>query len=107
MTAILDELGYNYTIFNAVDGRFMHEYIIEHEISHNVHFCQYRNLNDSYLEDTLGIRYMDTGLDEYYANDRKMRKGQVGCFLSHHTIWRKVRITRSLILLYCTHTIKL
>lgn len=51
----------------------------------------YRTLNDSYIENELGIRYMKTELEEYYANDRKMRKGEVGCFVSHHTIWRKVR----------------
>ena len=41
----------------------------------------YRNLNDSYLEKELGIRYLDTGIDEFVANDRKMRKGEVGAFL--------------------------
>ena len=50
-----------------------------------------RNLNDSYLEDELGIRYLDIELDEFEANNKKMRKGQVGCFLSHYTIWKKVR----------------
>ena len=53
--------------------------------------CFHRELNDSYLEGELGIKYMDIGLEEYYANDRKMRKGEVGCFLSHYTIWKKVR----------------
>ncbi|CAI8006303.1 Procollagen galactosyltransferase 1 [Geodia barretti] len=69
MTTLLDEMGYNYTIFNAIDGR---------------------NLNDSYLEDELGIRYLDIELDEFEANNKKMRKGQVGCFLSHYTIWKKM-----------------
>ena len=49
-----------------------------------------RDLNDTYLEDELGIKYMDSDEDPYNANDHKMRKGEVGCFLSHHTIWKKV-----------------
>ena len=56
-----------------------------------LHYVAGRNLNDSYLEDELGIRYLDIELDEFEANNKKMRKGQVGCFLSHYTIWKKVR----------------
>ena len=53
----------------------------------------YRNLNDSYLEEELGIRYLDTGIDDFVANDRKMRKGEVGAFLSHYFIWKKVSVS--------------
>jgi collagen beta-1,O-galactosyltransferase len=69
MSAILDELGYSYTIFNAVDGR---------------------ELNDSYVENVLGIKYMDTRIDVLVANNNKMLMGEVGCFLSHYTIWKKI-----------------
>ena len=52
----------------------------------------HRDLNDSYVEDELGIRYMATTLDPF--DNRTMFKGEVGCFLSHHAIWKKVRICR-------------
>ena len=59
--------------------------------------CFHRDLNDSYLEDELGIKYMaDSDDDLYEANNRKLRKGQVGCFLSHHAIRKKVRESESI-----------
>ena len=30
-------------------------------------------------------------MEEFEANNKRMRKGQVGCFLSHYSIWKKVR----------------
>lgn len=33
---------------------------------------------------------MDSGLEDFEGNNKKMRKGQVGCFFSHYTIWKKV-----------------
>ena len=96
MTTLLDEMGYNYAIFNGIDGRQVALSILAHfliNLATNVLSITiaYRSLNDSYLEDDLGIRYLDSGLEDFEGNNKKMRKGQVGCFLSHYTIWKKVR----------------
>ena len=50
--------------------------------------CIYRLLNDSYVE-KLGIHYMPNWKDPW--GDRPMTLGEVGCFLSHYTIWKTVR----------------
>ena len=47
-----------------------------------------RKLNDSYVEE-LGIHYMSNWRDPW--GDRTMTLGEVGCFLSHYTIWNRVR----------------
>ena len=46
-----------------------------------------RELSESYVED-LGIQYMADRTDEF--DNRSMLMGEVGCFLSHHSIWEKV-----------------
>ena len=33
---------------------------------------------------------MDTGVDVLVANNNRMLMGEVGCFLSHYTVWKKV-----------------
>ena len=50
----------------------------------------HRDLNNIYVESALGIKYMATGLELHVANNNKMLMGEVGCFLSHYTIWKKV-----------------
>ncbi|CAI8043596.1 Procollagen galactosyltransferase 1 [Geodia barretti] len=67
MIACLDELGFDYIVFDAVDGR---------------------KLNASYVEGELGIHYMSNWRDPW--GDRTMTFGEVGCFLSHYFIWKKV-----------------
>ncbi|KAL5484486.1 hypothetical protein EMCRGX_G020997 [Ephydatia muelleri] len=66
MLACLDELAFNYTLFDAVDGR---------------------ELNQSYV-DSLGIHYLPGWRDPW--GERPMTMGEVGCFLSHYTIWEKM-----------------
>lgn len=66
MISCLDELDFNYTLFDAVDGR---------------------QLNQTYL-DGLGIKYLPGWKDPW--GERPMTFGEVGCFLSHYTIWQKV-----------------
>ena len=56
----------------------------------NTHVHYHRDLNDSYVENVLGIKYMDTGVDVLVANNNRMLMGEVGCFLSHYTVWKKV-----------------
>ncbi|XP_064395514.1 procollagen galactosyltransferase 2-like isoform X2 [Halichondria panicea] len=66
MILSLDELNFNYTLFDAVDGR---------------------QLNQSYL-DSLGIKYLSGWKDPW--GERSMTFGEVSCFLSHHTIWQQM-----------------
>lgn len=47
-----------------------------------------RDLNKSYVEDELGIRYMANRRDTH--DNRTMLMGEVGAFLSHYSIWKKV-----------------
>ena len=47
-----------------------------------------RELNASYVEEELGVRYMSNWRDPW--GNRTMTLGEVGCFLSHYTIWNKV-----------------
>jgi collagen beta-1,O-galactosyltransferase len=67
MIACLEELNFDYIVFDAVDGR---------------------QLNASYVEEELGIQYMSNWRDPW--GNRTMTFGEVGCFLSHYTIWNKV-----------------
>lgn len=66
MLACLDELGFDYTPFDAIDGR---------------------QLNESYIKE-LGISYMPGWKDPW--GERPMTFGEVGCFLSHYFIWLKI-----------------
>ncbi|XP_064395609.1 procollagen galactosyltransferase 1-like isoform X2 [Halichondria panicea] len=66
MILSLDELNFNYTLFDAVDGR---------------------QLNQSYL-DSMGIKYLPGWKDPW--RERPMTFGEVGCFLSLHTIWQQM-----------------
>ncbi|XP_019853920.1 PREDICTED: procollagen galactosyltransferase 1-like isoform X2 [Amphimedon queenslandica] len=66
MLACLDVLQFDYTLFNAVDGK---------------------KLNQSYL-DELGIHFMPGWKDPW--GERPMTFGEVGCFLSHYFIWLRI-----------------
>ena len=55
-----------------------------------------RKLNVSYVEGELGIHYMSNWRDPW--GDRTMTFGEVGCFLSHYFIWKKVSV--------CSHWVK-
>ena len=46
-----------------------------------------RQLNQSYI-DELGIHYLPGWKDPW--GERPMTFGEIGCFLSHHTIWERV-----------------
>lgn len=50
-----------------------------------------RELNQSYI-DGLGIHYLPGWKDPW--GERPMTFGEVGCFLSHYTIWQKVCAAR-------------
>lgn len=63
MEMTLKELGIDYTYFEAVDGR---------------------KLTDEILVEK-GIKFMVEYEDPYHK--RKMKMGEIGCFLSHYAIW--------------------
>lgn len=66
MEQTLNELGIEFTYFEAVDGR---------------------KLTDEVLHEK-GIELMPEYLDPYHK--RPMKMGEVGCFLSHYTIWERM-----------------
>lgn len=66
MELTLRELGIDYTYFEAIDGK---------------------KLSDDVLVEK-GIKFMPEYADPYHK--RPMKMGEVGCFLSHYTIWQKM-----------------
>lgn len=66
MELTLKELGIDYTYFEAVDGRKLTDEVIAEK----------------------GIVLMPEYLDPYHK--RPMKMGEIGCFLSHYTIWQRM-----------------
>jgi collagen beta-1,O-galactosyltransferase len=66
MERTLKELGIDYTLFEAVDGK---------------------TLNDDYLQQK-GITLMPEYSDPYHK--RPMTTGEIGCFMSHYAIWLRM-----------------
>lgn len=66
MGAILRLLGLNYTLVEAVDGR---------------------QLSQKQLDEA-SIRFLPGYTDPYH--NRPMTHGEIGCFLSHYSIWRRM-----------------
>jgi collagen beta-1,O-galactosyltransferase len=64
MNAILRIIGVDYDVMEAIDGNA---------------------LTDSDLQ---SIRFMPGYIDPYYK--RPMKKGEIGCFLSHYKVWKDV-----------------
>ena len=94
MIACLEELNFDYTLFDAIDGRFADTYT--HTLLVRLSILEFiaskwfscRQLNDTYVEEELGIHYMENWRDPW--GNRTMTLGEVGCFLSHYTIWNRV-----------------
>ncbi|XP_039286759.1 glycosyltransferase 25 family member isoform X2 [Nilaparvata lugens] len=59
-------LGVNATVVDAVDGQL---------------------LNDSTLQE-MGVHLMEGYVDPYHK--RPMKRGEIGCFLSHYYIWKEI-----------------
>lgn len=66
MQHCFEELGIDAEIMDAVDGKTLNRTILE----------------------TMGIRLMSNYVDPYHK--RPMTMGEIGCFLSHYYIWKKV-----------------
>lgn len=65
MQATMKLLGLQFTLFEAIDGQALTE------------------------EDLKGIRVLPGYLDPYHK--RPMKRGEIGCFLSHYKIWLVLR----------------
>lgn len=50
-----------------------------------------QTLTDEYLEE-IGVRFLPGYADPYH--NRPMTKGEIGCFLSHFSIWEKMRMEK-------------
>ena len=61
---------------------------LSHSLTHSLYLSTNRQLNQSYIDD-LGIHYLPGWKDPW--GERPMTFGEIGCFLSHHTIWERVR----------------
>ncbi|XP_068617577.1 glycosyltransferase 25 family member [Battus philenor] len=66
MEMSLKELGIDFTMFNAIDGR-------------NLEFCNLKEYSITLLP----------GYEDPY-HKRPMKAGEVGCFLSHYYIWEQI-----------------
>ncbi len=66
MQAIMDEFNLEFKFIEAIDGK---------------------TLDDSTIE-SLGVQIFPNYLDPIY--DRPLKKGEIGCFLSHYLIWEEV-----------------
>ena len=101
MLACLNEIALNYTVRDAVDGRYS-----IYDCTVLLIYIFNRNLNETYLQ-KLGIHYMPGWRDPWgerynlysfpygciyhmFFVSRPLTYGEVGCFLSHYFIWLKV-----------------
>lgn len=57
----------------------------------------HRALNTSQLQ-ALGIEMMPGYKDPY--SGRVLTRGEIGCFLSHHSIWTRVRAAKCIVLIW-------
>ncbi|XP_050301712.1 glycosyltransferase 25 family member isoform X2 [Anthonomus grandis grandis] len=64
MTKCFDELGLDVEFVDAVDGKVLNESFLQH------------------------IKFMPDFKDPYHQ--RPMKLGEIGCFLSHYQIWKKI-----------------
>lgn len=109
MLRSLDVLGIDVTLTDAVDGKYDVHVNVQPIVLHlsysmqSVFVCytlyatikydsflfllSLRTLNSTQLR-ALGIEMLPGFKDPY--SDRVLTKGEIGCFLSHYNIWKKV-----------------
>lgn len=103
MLRSLEVLGIDVTITDAVDGKYD---VVNHWMAITYSSFSYsmwaifhskiqlnsvssRALNSSQLR-ALGIEMLPAYKDPY--SERVLTKGEIGCFLSHYNIWKKVHL---------------